>query len=251
MRIISFNVNGLRSIHNKGILKTIHKLKADILCFQEIKINKEKLRQSKIKLPDYYSYFNFAQKPGYSGTAVFTKQKPIDISKKLEFKKFDAEGRLLKLDFANFSLINLYMPHGGRYKENLSYKLKCFNKIIKLIKKNHKNLVLIGDFNIAHTELDLARPQNNQNNIMFTPKERAKISKIIGSGFIDTFRNFHASNGHYTWWPYRFNARQRNLGWRLDYCFISHNLKSKLSNTHIFKNFSGSDHCPIGIDINL
>jgi exodeoxyribonuclease-3 len=251
MKIISWNVNGLRSVHRKGFLQTLKKLNPDVLCLQEIKINANKLSSSKISLPHYFPYFNFAKKAGYAGTAIYTQSLAKNCETKINNKRFDSEGRMVKLKFENFTLINLYMPHGGRNKENLDYKLNSFKKIINLIFKNHKKTIVLGDFNIAHNDLDLARPKNNQNNIMFTPIERKQIDQIMKNGFLDSFREFDKENGNYTWWPYAFNARKRNLGWRLDYCFVSRDLKSKLKSATIYPKALGSDHCPIGIEINL
>ena len=165
-------------------------------------------------------------------------------------ERFDQEGRILKLKYPDFTLINLYTPHGGRQKENLDYKLKVYNRLLKYLQKfKDRNIILIGDFNIAHQEVDLARPKQNQNNIMFTQEERKRINQIIDLGFLDTFREFHKEGGHYTWWPYFVNARKRNLGWRIDYIFVSKKLVPKLRDAFILSEVMGSDHCPIGIEI--
>ena len=182
--------------------------------------------------------------------AVYSKIKPLKIELNLGLKRFDEEGRIIRLDFENFILINIYLPHGGRNKENLGYKLKCYECLIHYLRKiKDKKVILIGDFNIAHTELDLARPKNNQNNIMFTPQERRQLDRLVNLGFIDTFRKFNQENGHYTWWSYAFNARARNLGWRLDYAFISERFIKNLKSSRILKDISGSGHCPIKLDI--
>lgn len=248
MKIISWNVNGLRAVCKKGFLNWFKKSNPDILCLQEIKAQKEQIPKALINIRNYYFCFNTAIKKGYSGVAVFSKQKPLDITKKLGLKRFDQEGRILELKYSGFTLINIYLPHGGRQKENLGYKLEAYKKLLNYINKT-KNLILIGDFNIAHTELDLARPKQNQNNIMFLPQEREQIDNLIKLGFTDTFRKFHKSNGHYTWWPYFANCRKRNLGWRLDYAFTSKPLASKLQKAFILNKTTGSDHCPIGIEI--
>lgn len=246
MKIVSWNINGLQAALKRGSLNQLAKLNFDILCLQEIKT------QDETQLPSYYSYFNFASKKGYSGVAVFTREKPLAVEKKLGLKRFDNEGRLLKLTFPKFTLINLYLPHGGRDKSNLDYKLATYESLLKYLAKiKNQKLILIGDFNIAHKQIDLARPKDNQNNIMFTPKERSQIDKLVSWGFIDSFRFFNKRGGHYTWWPYRFNTREHNLGWRLDYGFISKLLLPKLKKAFIFKEITGSDHCPIGIDILL
>jgi exodeoxyribonuclease-3 len=253
MKIISWNVNGIRSIYKKNFLNWFLKNKADIFCLQEIKAQKEQIPSDLLYQKDYYFYFNQAVKKGYAGVAVYTKQKPLKVKDRLGLDRFDKEGRILELEYSNFTLINLYMPHGGRQKENLSYKLEVYNyllRYLKNIRKRNKNIILIGDFNIAHQDIDLARPKQNQNNIMFTPKERQQIDKIINLGFIDTFRKFHKEGGYYTWWPYMAKARERNLGWRIDYVFISKELAQWLKDAFIFSEITGSDHCPIGIEIN-
>ncbi len=252
MKIISWNVNGLRSIHRKGFLEIIKKVNPDVFCLQEIKAMESDLPEEVLNVNSYFSYFNPAEKRGYSGTACYSKQKPISVSRKIGDKRFDSEGRILRLDFEKYKLINFYIPFGGRKKENLAYKLSAYNKIISLLDKlKDDNLIILGDFNIAHNEIDLARPKENKNNIMFTPEEREMIDKIIGLGFIDTFRYFNKGGGNYSWWPYFRNARERNLGWRIDYVFISKPLKGALKESFILKDIYGSDHCPVGIDIDI
>lgn len=250
MKIISWNVNGLRAVYKKNFLDWLRKSKADIVCLQEIRVQEEQLPLDLINPVGYFSHFNPAVKKGYSGTAVFTKEKPLKIEKKLGFGRFDQEGRVLELKYSQFSLINLYLPHGGRSKENLDYKLECYKILLNYLKRIQKhNVVVVGDFNIAHQEIDLSRPKQNKNNTMFTEQEREKIEQIIKLGFMDTFRKFNQQGGNYTWWPYFANARERNLGWRIDYAFVSKSLVSKLKNAFISDKVMGSDHCPIGIDI--
>jgi len=245
MKIISWNVNGIRAVYKKNFLKWFIKTDPDILCLQEVRAQKEQIPEELIKLKGYYSYFNFAEKKGYSGVAVYTKKKPLKVEYKLGFERFDKEARILKLHYPNFILINLYFPHGAHDKSNLKYKLKAYNYLINYLKKK-KNVILAGDFNIAHKEIDLARPKDNKNNIMFTQEEREQIDRIIDLGFTDSFRKFNKEKGNYTWWPYRFNAKERNLGWRLDYIFTSKSLKIKKA--FILNKITDSDHCPIGIE---
>jgi len=249
MKIISWNVNGLRSVYQKGALK-IDQMGADILCLQEIKALKEQLDPELVSPKGYYSYFNSAKKKGYAGTAVYSRQKPLSGEEKVGFKEFDDEGRFLKLDYPQFSLINLYLPHGGRQKEKLAYKLAAYDYLLNYLQKlKEKKVILMGDFNIAHEEIDLARPKENKNNIMFTPEERARINWLVGSGFIDSFRKFYPDKRDaYTWWPYFANARARNLGWRIDYVFITQKLAVKLKNASILSQIKGSDHCPVGVE---
>ncbi|MGC8651180.1 MAG: exodeoxyribonuclease III [Minisyncoccia bacterium] len=250
MKIISWNINGIRSIYQKNFLDWFSKTKADLVCLQEIKAQEEQIPQELLQIDNYYSYFNPAIKKGYSGVAVYSKQKPLKVETKLGFQKFDEEGRILRLDYNDFILINLYLPHGGRQKENLQYKLEVYHYLLQYLNNlKDKKLIVLGDFNIAHQEIDLARPLENQNNIMFTPEERQQIDEIINLGFIDSFRKFHRDGGHYTWWPYMFKARERDLGWRIDYIFISSKLKTQLKKAFILKEAMGSDHCPVGIEV--
>jgi len=250
LKILSWNVNGLRAVYKKGFLDWLKKIRANIICLQETKAQPEQLPFDLTHPKNYYSYFNSAQKKGYGGVAVFTKEKPKKIEFNLGFKRFDQEGRFLKLDFPHFSLINLYLPHGGRKKENYGYKLEVYERLIKYLKKLKKEkIVLIGDFNIAHQEIDLARPKDNIKNIMFTPQERKQIERIIKLDFADSFRKFHQESGHYTWWAYIRNCRERNIGWRIDYAFVSNTLVAKLKDAFILPEVKGSDHCPIGIEI--
>jgi exodeoxyribonuclease-3 len=251
MKIISWNVNGIRSAAKQGFENWFAQTKAAAICLQELKIDESHINE----LPNfvgYDSYFNFAQKKGYSGTAIYIKNKfqPQKIQKNLGLKRFDCEGRYLELHFVDFILINIYLPHGGRAKENLAYKLNAYQKLFTRLKQlKNKKVILCGDFNIAHTEDDLARPRNNKNNIMFTPEERKKIDQLLKLKLIDSFRQFHQGNRFYTWWPWLNNCRARNIGWRLDYIFVSQSLKNKLKNSLILKNVFGSDHAPIKTEI--
>jgi len=249
MRILTWNVNGIRSVYKKGFLDFVTKEKPEILCLQEIKIQPVQLKE--LVIPKGYSvFFNCALKPGYSGVAVFTKGKPQKVDCRIVLKRFDREGRFLKLVFPEFTLINFYFPHGGRQKENLNYKLEVYRFFLKYLARiKNKSLILVGDFNVAHQEIDLARPKNNKNNIMFTPAERRQIDALINLGFTDAFRVFHPKGGHYTWWPYFANARKRNLGWRIDYCFVSKALRLRLNKAFILPKVRGSDHCPTGIEL--
>ena len=250
MKIISWNVNGLRAVYKRNFLKWLANTNADIVCLQEIKAQPNQLMPSLIKPKDYYSYFNSAIRKGYGGVAVYAREKPLKVERTLGMKRFDQEERILKLEYPDFILINLYLPHGGRQKENLDYKLEVYHYLLDYLKKiKKKGIVLTGDFNISHKEIDLERPKQNQNNIMFTLEERKQIDEIINLGFTDTFRRFYKGGGYYTWWPYSFNARGRNLGWRIDYVFTSKTLTPKLKNAFILNKVTGSDHCPIGIEI--
>ena len=254
MKIITWNVNGLRSVWQKGFLAFVSQTKPDILCLQEIKIQPEQLE--KLEVPKGYCLFsNCAQRKGYSGVAIYlnkscARSHLAQIENSLGLDRFDDEGRFLQLKFPKFTLINLYLPHGGRQKENLDYKLKVYDFLLKrLARRKNRPLILAGDFNVAHQEIDLARPRQNQNNIMFTPAERKQLDDLITLGFIDTFRVLNPEGGHYTWWPYFADARKRNLGWRIDYCFVSKLLLPRLKKSFILSKVLGSDHCPVGVEL--
>lgn len=255
MKIISWNINGIRSVYTKGFLDWLIKTDPDILCLQEIKA-REIPQNSDLFSSDptsiYNIFINSAVKKGYSGVAVLSKQKPLKEVKTLNFERFDGEGRILELEFINFTLINLYIPHGARDKHNLDYKLTVYIKLLDKLKKyKNQKVIITGDFNIAHEDIDLARPNENRNNIMFTFNERQQIEKLLDLGFIDSFRIFHKGTGNYSWWPYHSGLRDKNIGWRIDYEFVSQNLGKFITGAFILKDVYGSDHCPIGIDIAL
>lgn len=250
MKIISCNLNGIRSAYKKGLLDFILKENPDIICFQEIKANINDLPSELLNLDGYNLYLNSAVKKGYSGVAIFTKLKPIVIDSILGLDRFDNEGRFLELEYPEFTILNLYFPHGGRQKENLDYKLDVYRMITRRLEDlKDKNVILIGDFNIAHNEIDLARPKQNKNNIMFSEIERAQIDKLVKLGFIDSFRYLNNEEGNYTWWPYAFNAKERNMGWRIDYCFVSEKLANSIKDPKIYSDVILSDHCPIGVEL--
>lgn len=252
MKIVSWNVNGLRSVFKKDFLGWLKANQPDIVCLQEIKADSQGLPAEYTQIKGYRAYFNSATKKGYAGVAVYTQEKPLSVETKLGLKRFDQEGRFLKLVFKNFILINFYIPHGGRAKENLKYKLEAYAKILKLVKPlAKKKTILIGDFNIAHTELDLERPKNNKDNIMFTPEERKQLDALIGLGYADTFRLRYPDKKAYTWWPYWGGLRARDVGWRIDYAFVSRPLVKKVEGAFMQKEVGGSDHCPYGVVFDL
>lgn len=250
MKIFSWNVNGIRSVSKKGFLSWLKTVNADLVCLQEIKAAEDQIPAPLSSPLGYQRVFNSAARPGYSGAMVYSRFAPTGVTTRIGFPKFDQEGRFVELEFPEFTLINVYLPHGGRQKENLTYKLTCYRHLIhhlKLLK--NQSVILCGDFNIAHQEVDLARPKQNKNNIMFTPEERKQLDTIVSLGFTDSFRYFHLRGGHYTWWPYWGNARSRNLGWRLDYIFVSKSLSTQLQDGFISSSVPGSDHCPVGITL--
>jgi exodeoxyribonuclease III len=247
-RIISWNVNGIRACCDHGFWDSFSKFNADIVCLQEIKAFAHQIPQDLFSPQGYYLFANSSATPGRSGVAIYSKTAPLAVEKTVGLERFDAEGRYLKLVFPEFTLVNFYLPHGGRFKENLAYKLEVYGH---LFKKLPANSILLGDFNIAHKEIDLARPKQNKNNIMFTPEERKQIDRLIASGFVDSFRLFNNEPGNYTWLSYLKNAREKGLGWRIDYAFVAKSLLPKTQGAFILPEVTGSDHCPIGLEMTI
>jgi len=251
MIISSCNVNGIRSVSRYGFFEWLHEFSPNIIGLQEIKAQKDQIPTSLLS-SGYHLYSNSAERKGYSGVAVYSKIEPINVETKIGHTRFDSEGRFIKLNFKNFSVINVYIPNGGRDLSSMDYKLNLYDFFIKYLKNlKDENLILMGDFNVAHEEIDLARPKENEKNVMFTPSEREKLTNLINSGFIDTFRHLNKLGGFYTWWAYYRNLRERNIGWRIDYVFISKILEKNLKEAFILKDVKGSDHCPVGIDIKI
>ncbi|MCH9028143.1 MAG: exodeoxyribonuclease III [Bacteroidetes bacterium] len=252
VRILSWNVNGIRAAYKKGLLNWFSKEKPDILCVQETKAMKEQLPDDLINVNGYASYFSSAERKGYSGTATYTKVNPVKVVNGIGIKKFDSEGRFLVTDFTDFILFNIYFPNGKAKEERLQYKMdfyEAFLKHLKKLLKQDKKIVICGDVNTAHKEIDLARPKENEKISGFLPEEREWIDKLLEAGFIDTFRKFNQKPEQYTWWDMMTRARDRNVGWRIDYFFISDNLKDNLKNALILPEVMGSDHCPVGIEL--
>lgn len=247
MKIVTWNINGYRSANKTGSMdELIKKNKPDIICLQEIKMNEE--------VPfdyGYNTYYNFAIKKGYSGTVIFTKEKPIKVITKVGLERFDDEGRFILLEYDKFILIDIYIPHGGRKKENHPYKFSSINKLLEIVKKQKKNVIICSDFNIAHTELDLKNYKTNYNNNMFSYEERAKIDELLKLGLVDGFRVLNKEGNTYSMWPNGFNARERNMGWRIDYMFISKKLEKNIKSAKYIKEQMGSDHCPLLVDVDI
>lgn len=252
MRILSWNVNGIRAIEKKGFLEWLKKESPDILCVQETKAHPDQLKNTLLKPNGYTAYWSAAQRKGYSGTAIFTKVKAKSFKEGLGVKKFDTEGRTIVLDYKDFILFNIYFPNGGKGNLRVPFKLEFYDAFLKRIdklKSRGKKVIVCGDVNTAHTEIDLARPKENEGNTGFLPEERSWVTKFINHGYIDTFRHFCKDPGHYSWWDYKTKARERDVGWRLDYFFITPNLLPQLKRADILKNVFGSDHCPVGIEL--
>ena len=251
MKLISWNVNGIRACLTKGFEDIFKKLDADIFCIQETKCQPE---QIKLEFEGYTSYWNSAEKKGYSGTAIFTKQKPLNVTYGIGIEEHDKEGRAITLEFEKFYMVDIYTPNSKRELERLDYRQIWEDEIRKyLLKLNEtKPVIMCGDLNVAHKEIDLKNPKTNRKNAGFTDEERACFSKVLESGFIDTFRYFYPDKeGIYSWWSYRFKAREKNAGWRIDYFITSPSLKEKLQGAAIHTEIMGSDHCPIELDIDL
>jgi exodeoxyribonuclease III len=252
MKILSWNVNGIRAVHKKGFMEWFLRSKADVICVQETKADFLQFPQELKTIKGYELYLSSAEKKGYSGTAVWTCNKPKSASTALGFKRFDTEGRLVHLEYREFDLLNVYFPNGGASEERLRFKLDFYDNFLKyliLLKKKKRHLIICGDVNTAHKEIDLARPKANQDVSGFLQIERDWISRLIAHGFIDTFRAFNDKGENYSWWDYKTRARDRNIGWRIDYFFISESLKNSLKKAFIEKDVLGSDHCPVGIEI--
>ncbi|MDP8265360.1 MAG: exodeoxyribonuclease III [Candidatus Aceula meridiana] len=254
MKIISWNVNGIRASEKKGFLNWLKKESPDILCVQETKCAPEQLNENLLNPLGYQSFWSASTiRKGYSGVAVYAKKSPKSITDKLEKKEFDCEGRQLICDFGKFVLCNVYFPNGGQGNKRVPYKMRFYEKFLNTIEsyvEKGKNVIVTGDVNTAHTEIDLARPKGNEENTGFLPKERAWISKLIKKGYVDTFRYFHPDEPHhYTYWDYKTGARARNVGWRLDYFFVNKKFLPRVKKSYILKDVLGSDHCPIGLEI--
>jgi exodeoxyribonuclease-3 len=252
IRILSWNVNGLRAAYRKGFLDWFLREKPDILCIQETKAQEEQLPDEIKNVGGYYTYFSSADRKGYSGVGLFTKEKPENIKRGFGIEKFDNEGRIFIADYKRFSLFNIYFPNGKASKERLKYKLDFYDSFLDYVtrlKNKGGKLIICGDVNTAHTEIDLARPKENKKVSGFLPEERLWMDKFMACGFIDTFRLFNKEGKHYTWWDLKSRARERNVGWRIDYFFVSDNLKGNVKSAFILSEVMGSDHCPIGIEI--
>ncbi|MBU3968861.1 exodeoxyribonuclease III [Patescibacteria group bacterium] len=254
MKIISWNINGVRSAHKGGYVEKIFNLSPDILCLQEVKADPHQVPDEIREPLGYFSYFfPSSTKKGYSGVAVYTKIKPERTENGIGIKKFDEQGRMQTLFFKNFVLINVYIPNGGSKTADLNFKFEFFELFLKKVielKKKYKNVIFCGDINVAHKEIDIARPKENQNHIGFLPEERAWVDKVIAHGYVDTFRYFNPNRANvYTYWDQITYARDRNVGWRIDYFFVNKEFIKNVKKSEILNNIYGSDHCPVLLEI--
>lgn len=250
-KLISWNVNGLRACVGKGFMDYFDKVDADIFCIQESKMQEGQLDWNK---SGYHAYWNYAEKKGYSGTAIFTKEEPLKVTYGIGIEEHDKEGRVITLEFPEFYMVTVYTPNSQRELARLDYRMeweKDFNKYLNALKET-KPVIVCGDMNVAHKEIDLKNPKTNRKNAGFTDEEREKMTELLESGFIDTFRYFYPDKEQiYSWWSYMFKAREKNAGWRIDYFLVSEELKDKLVDADIHTDVIGSDHCPVELKIEL
>jgi exodeoxyribonuclease-3 len=251
-RLLSWNVNGIRAAKGKGFLDWLRKEAPDILCIQETKARPEQLDEDLREPAGYHAFWNYPERKGYAGVALYTRRKPLDVKYTLGESDLDLEGRVIIADYPNFTLMNIYFPNGGAGNKRVPYKLDFYNMFLKyadsLVKAGRK-LVVCGDVNTAHKEIDLARPKENVKNTGFLPEERAWMDEFVNHGYVDTFRHFNKEPDQYTYWDQKTGARARNVGWRIDYFFVSEDLLSSVTGAFIMPDVMGSDHCPIGITL--
>lgn len=247
MKFISWNVNGLRACVGKGFLDFFKEADADIFCLQETKLQEG---QIDLELPGYHQYWNYAEKKGYSGTAIFSKEEALQVTCGIGVEEHDHEGRVITLEYPDFYFVTVYTPNSQNELARLDYRMKWEDDFLAYLKKleETKPVIFCGDLNVAHKEIDLKNPKSNRKNAGFTDEERGKFTALVGAGFIDTFRHFYPDlEGVYSWWSYRFSARAKNAGWRIDYFLTSASLKDRLQDAFIYTEVMGSDHCPVGL----
>ena len=255
MKLISWNVNGLRAVMNKGFKDFFDKIDADIFCIQETKMQENQVDDNiKEIVKEYNSYWNSAEKKGYSGTAIFSKEKPINVTYGIGKEEHDKEGRVITLEFEKFYMVNIYTPNSKRELERLDYRQIWEDEIREYLLKlnSDKPVIMCGDLNVAHKEIDLKNPKTNRRNAGFTDEERNKMTELLNAGFTDTFRyKYPDVEGKYSWWSYMFHAREKNAGWRIDYFIVSNSLNENIIDAKILDEIYGSDHCPVELDINI
>jgi exodeoxyribonuclease-3 len=250
MKITTWNVNGYRAVLRKNALDWVPDVDPDMLCLQETKVKLEQISDEEAKIEGYNATWNSAERPGYSGVVTFHKDEPIDIETGLGFDKFDNEGRVIRYQYPDFYLYNIYFPNGGQENKRVEYKLEFYEKLLNIcdgLHQNGENIIITGDFNTAHNEIDLANPKSNEKNTGFLPEEREWIDTYMDHHFVDAFRELYPERVAYTWWTYRFNARQRDVGWRLDYFLVSESLMDRVEDVIIHSDIMGSDHCPVSL----
>jgi exodeoxyribonuclease III len=255
MRLITWNVNGIRAVLNKGFLEWFEKESPDILCLQETKAHPDQLGFELTHPKGYYAYFSSSEgKKGYSGVVTYTKREPIRVTEGIGIEQFDCEGRVVMTEFDEFILFNVYFPNGKASTERLQYKMEFYEAFLKHIddlRRKGKRVIFCGDVNTAHKEIDLARPKENEDVSGFLPIERKWMDRVVEKGYIDSLREFHPETGQYTWWSLRSGARERNVGWRIDYVFLQKELVKDLKDAYILPGVTGSDHCPMAVELDL
>ncbi len=255
VRLLSWNVNGIRAAERKGLLDWFKKEAPDVLCLQETKAMPEQVSPALREVSGYAVEWHWAEKKGYSGVATYSRPRFERATRGCGIARYDCEGRVLVADYPKFTLFNVYFPNGKRDQERLAYKMDFYEDFLKILQgareSGRRNLVVCGDVNTAHREIDLARPKENRKVSGFLPEECAWIDKLLSAGFVDTFREFESSGGHYTWWDQLTRARERNVGWRIDYFFVSEELRRSLKSAFILPEVLGSDHCPVGIELDI
>ena len=251
MKFVSWNVNGLRACMGKGFMESFAEMDADFFCLQETKLQPD---QIDLELPGYYQFWNSAEKKGYSGTAIFTKHEPLSVNYGIDVERHDHEGRVITLEYPDFYLVDVYVPNARRDLERLEYRMDwedSFREYVSSLDK-HKPVIICGDMNVAHNEIDLKNPKTNHFNPGFSDQEREKFGMLLDAGHTDTFRHLYPDlEGAYSWWSYRFKAREKNTGWRIDYFVVSNRIADKLKDSFILTDVYGSDHCPVGIEIDI
>jgi exodeoxyribonuclease-3 len=247
LKFVSWNVNGIRAVEKKGFITTLAGFDADVVCLQETKAQPDQLSEELKNIPGYTSYWHSAERKGYSGVAFYSRLVPMAVHYGLGDPEFDCEGRVLTLEFDNYYLVNIYFPNAGEKLIRLDFKLRFNERLVAFAKElpAKKAVILCGDFNVAHKEIDLKNPKTNVKNAGFTPEERAWMDSFVEAGYVDTFRIFNQEPEQYTWWSYRFSARAKNIGWRIDYFCVDQVAKTRVKNAAILKDVLGSDHCPV------
>lgn len=251
MKLVSWNVNGLRACVKKGFLDFFHQVNADLFCIQETKLQEGQIQ---LDLDGYYQFWNYAEKKGYSGTAVFSKLEPLSVKYGFDLDDSEPEGRIITLEYEKFFLVNVYTPNSQRDLARLGFRLEWEDKIRTYLQELDKSkpIILCGDLNVAHQEIDLKNPKSNLNNSGFTPEERGKMTTLLESGFVDSYRHLYPEReGAYTWWSYMLKVRERNIGWRIDYFITSYKVKDQIQEAKIHSEIMGSDHCPVSLEIGL
>ena len=251
-RILSWNVNGIRAVEKKGFVKWLQKESPDMLCIQETKASPDQLSKTLLEPPGYQAFWSSAQKKGYSGVVTYSKEKPASTASGIGIPEFDGEGRIVVTEHPNFLLFNVYFPNGKQSQARLDYKMDFYRRFlahIEKLRKQGKNIVVCGDYNTAHKEIDIAHPKENEDVSGFLPIERKWMDELVDTGYVDTFRHFHKEPNQYSWWDYMTKARERNIGWRIDYFFVSKEFMPHVKDAFILSKVEGSDHCPVGITV--